>query len=83
MKHVTGNHRVVAGGPDMIPAFGIDSILARDFFGMGMERPLSAAIDTLAAVNISRHLVEAMGSTIGFESKPDKETVFWFTCPLA
>jgi|GEM_PF-5609778 len=42
----------------MIPAFGIDPILARDFFGTGMEWPLSAAIDTLAAVNISRHLVE-------------------------
>jgi signal transduction histidine kinase/CHASE1-domain containing sensor protein len=34
-------------------------------------------------LNISRHLVEAMGGTMGFESEPDKETVFWFTCPLA
>jgi signal transduction histidine kinase/CHASE1-domain containing sensor protein len=33
-------------------------------------------------LNISRHLVEAMGGTMGFESEPDKETVFWFTCPL-
>jgi signal transduction histidine kinase/CHASE1-domain containing sensor protein len=34
-------------------------------------------------LNISRHLVEAMGGTIGFESEPNEETVFWFTCPLA
>ncbi len=34
-------------------------------------------------LNISRHLVEAMGGTIGFESEPNQETVFWFTCPLA
>ncbi|MGO4910068.1 ATP-binding protein [Pseudorhodobacter sp. W20_MBD10_FR17] len=33
-------------------------------------------------LNISRHLVEAMGGTMGFESEPDKETIFWFTCPL-
>lgn len=33
-------------------------------------------------LNISRHLVEAMGGRMGFESEPDKETVFWFTCPL-
>ena len=67
----------------MIPAFGIDPILAGDFFGTGMEWPLSAAIDTLAAVNISRHLVEAMGGAMGFESTPDKETVCRFTGPLA
>lgn len=34
-------------------------------------------------LNISRQLTEAMGGTIGFDSEPDKETVFWFTCPLA
>ena len=34
-------------------------------------------------LNISRQLIEAMGGTIGFDSEPDKETVFWFTCPLA
>jgi signal transduction histidine kinase/CHASE1-domain containing sensor protein len=34
-------------------------------------------------LNISRHLVEAMGGTIGFESGKDDETVFWFTCPRA
>jgi signal transduction histidine kinase len=34
-------------------------------------------------LNISRQLVEAMGGTIGFDSEPGKETVFWFTCPLA
>lgn len=33
-------------------------------------------------LNISRLLVEAMGGTIGFESEPGQETVFWFTCPL-
>ncbi|MGO4915905.1 ATP-binding protein [Pseudogemmobacter sp. W21_MBD1_M6] len=34
-------------------------------------------------LNISRQLTEAMGGTIGYDSEPDKETVFWFTCPLA
>ena len=34
-------------------------------------------------LNISRHLIEAMGGEIGFQSEPGKETVFWFTCPLA
>ncbi len=33
-------------------------------------------------LNISRQMIEAMGGTIGFESAPGKETVFWFTCPL-
>jgi signal transduction histidine kinase/CHASE1-domain containing sensor protein len=33
-------------------------------------------------LSISRTLIEMMGGTIGFESKPDQETVFWFTCPL-
>ncbi len=32
-------------------------------------------------LNISRHLVEAMGGTMGFESELEQETVFWFTCP--
>lgn len=34
-------------------------------------------------LNISRQLIESMGGQIGFESEPDKETMFWFTCPLA
>ena len=34
-------------------------------------------------LSISRTLIELMGGTIGFESEPDQETVFWFTCPLA
>ena len=34
-------------------------------------------------LSISRRLIEDMGGTIGFESDPGKETVFWFTCPLA
>jgi signal transduction histidine kinase/CHASE1-domain containing sensor protein len=34
-------------------------------------------------LNISRQLIESMGGTIGFTSEPDKETIFWFTCPLA
>ena len=33
-------------------------------------------------LSISRTLIELMGGTIGFESEPDQETVFWFTCPL-
>jgi len=33
-------------------------------------------------LSISRTLIEMMGGTIGFESEPDQETVFWFTCPL-
>lgn len=32
-------------------------------------------------LNISRHLVETMGGTMGFESELEQETVFWFTCP--
>ncbi|GAA6199629.1 hypothetical protein NBRC116599_08540 [Aquicoccus sp. SU-CL01552] len=34
-------------------------------------------------LSISRRLVEDMGGTVGFKSDPGKETVFWFTCPLA
>ncbi|TDE37570.1 ATPase [Antarcticimicrobium sediminis] len=34
-------------------------------------------------LSISRRLIEDMGGTVGFESEPGKETVFWFTCPLA
>ncbi|MBB3995523.1 signal transduction histidine kinase/CHASE1-domain containing sensor protein [Sulfitobacter undariae] len=33
-------------------------------------------------LSISRTLIDLMGGTIGFESEPDQETVFWFTCPL-
>ena len=33
-------------------------------------------------LSISRTLIELMGGTIGFESEPNQETVFWFTCPL-
>ncbi|UTH46323.1 ATP-binding protein [Loktanella salsilacus] len=33
-------------------------------------------------LSISRTLIELMGGTIGFESEPEQETVFWFTCPL-
>jgi signal transduction histidine kinase/CHASE1-domain containing sensor protein len=33
-------------------------------------------------LSISRKLIEAMGGTVGFESEPGKQTVFWFTCPL-
>nr|WP_325248543.1 ATP-binding protein [Amylibacter sp.] len=40
-------------------------------------------VGTGLGLNISRQLVEAMGGEIGFESEPGKETVFWFTCPLA
>ncbi|MDX2484865.1 MAG: ATP-binding protein [Pseudodonghicola sp.] len=34
-------------------------------------------------LSISRRLVEDMGGAVGFESEPGKETIFWFTCPLA
>ena len=34
-------------------------------------------------LSISRRLVEEMGGSVGFKSDPGKETVFWFTCPLA
>ncbi len=32
-------------------------------------------------LSISRTLIESMGGSIGFESQPDQETIFWFTCP--
>lgn len=34
-------------------------------------------------LNISKQIVEVMGGEIGFESIPDVQTVFWFTCPRA
>ncbi|WP_188670377.1 ATP-binding protein [Neptunicoccus cionae] len=40
-------------------------------------------VGTGLGLNISRHLVESMGGTIGFKSIPDQKTIFWFTCPLA
>jgi two-component system sensor histidine kinase RpfC len=32
---------------------------------------------------ICKHLVELMGGTIGFESRPEDGTTFWFTVPLS
>ncbi|WP_102227014.1 ATP-binding protein [Acidimangrovimonas sediminis] len=34
-------------------------------------------------LNISKQIVERMGGTIGFRSDPGRETVFWFTLPVA
>jgi PAS domain S-box-containing protein len=34
-------------------------------------------------LNITRQIVLRQGGNIGFESRPDGPTVFWFTCPLA
>ncbi|MEM5522224.1 CHASE domain-containing protein [Sulfitobacter sp. AS59] len=34
-------------------------------------------------LNITREIVWRQGGEIGFESKPDGPTVFWFTCPIA
>ena len=34
-------------------------------------------------MNITRQIIWRQGGEIGFESKPDGPTVFWFTCPLA
>ncbi len=34
-------------------------------------------------LSISKNLVEMMGGTIGFESKPQSGSLFWFTVPLA
>ena len=34
-------------------------------------------------LNITRQIIWRQGGEIGFESKPDGPTVFWFTCPLA
>lgn len=33
-------------------------------------------------LNISRQIIERHNGRIGFESRKDGETVFWFTCPL-
>jgi PAS domain S-box-containing protein len=34
-------------------------------------------------LNITRQIVTRQGGEIGFESVPNRVTVFWFTCPLA
>ncbi|WP_245764292.1 CHASE domain-containing protein [Sulfitobacter marinus] len=34
-------------------------------------------------LNITREIVWRQGGEIGFESKPDGPTVFWFTCPIS
>ncbi|MCD2312780.1 CHASE domain-containing protein [Pseudosulfitobacter pseudonitzschiae] len=34
-------------------------------------------------LNITRQIVKRHGGEIGFESVPNRVTVFWFTCPLA
>ncbi|MGJ8546236.1 MAG: CHASE domain-containing protein [Sulfitobacter sp.] len=34
-------------------------------------------------LNISRQIVTRQGGKIGFESRKDNMTVFWFTCPLS
>lgn len=34
-------------------------------------------------LNITRQIVKRMGGDIGFESKPNGPTIFWFTCPIA
>lgn len=34
-------------------------------------------------LNITRQIVKRHGGEIGFESIPNRVTVFWFTCPLA
>lgn len=34
-------------------------------------------------LNITRQIVKRHGGEVGFESVPNRVTVFWFTCPLA
>lgn len=46
----------------------------------GME--LSGIEGTGAGLSIVKALVEAMGGTIGFESKIDKGTTFWIDMPV-
>lgn len=65
---------------------GVPASYSRDVFKAFSQADSSdtrARGGTGLGLNISRQIVEKMGGRIGFESKPDDITVFWFTMPLA
>jgi two-component system cell cycle sensor histidine kinase PleC len=52
-------------------------------FEQADNNPRRRAKGTGLGLAISKNLVEMMGGTIGFESKPRTGSLFWFTVPLA
>lgn len=71
---------VVNRGPGVPASYFRDVFKA---FSQADSSDTRARGGTGLGLNISRQIVEKMGGRIGFESKPNDITVFWFTMPLA